>query len=203
MNLKEFKIRASASGKIMTEPRSKTESISETTKSYVKEWLIEQVYGYKKEISSKYLTKGLMLEDEAIDTAIQMLDLPMVLKNEEYFENGFFCGTPDLIIKDTVYDIKNSWDCFTFPLFEKECPNKDYFYQLQVYMHLTGCTKAVLIYVLLNTPESLTFEPAKNYDNLDAKFRIKTFEFNYQPEVIEKLENRVKQIREYINTLNF
>ena len=27
---------------------------------------------------------------------------------------------PDLIIKDTIFDIKCSWDCFTFPLFDAE-----------------------------------------------------------------------------------
>ena len=31
---------------------------------------------------------------------------------------------------------------FSFPLFETELPEKDYFYQAQVYMHLTGKKKA-------------------------------------------------------------
>lgn len=203
MNLPQFKIRASQAGRVMTNPRNKGETLSETTKTYVKEWLAEKIYGYKKQIKSKYLDKGNALEDLAIDTAIQMLDLPMVLKNEQYFENEHFCGTPDLIVDGVVYDIKNSWDCFTFPLFETECPNKDYFYQLQVYMHLTGCNRAVLTYVLLNTPEHMTWEDQHDYDGLDDKYRIKTFEFEYQPEVIQDLEKRVLNIREYITTLNF
>lgn len=201
MNLPEFKIRASQAGRIMTNPRAKGETISETTKTYVKEWLAEKIYGYKKQIKSKYIDKGNALEDLAIDTAIQMLDLPMVLKNEQYFENEYFCGTPDLIVGGVVYDIKNSWDCFTFPLFEDDFPNKDYFYQLQVYMHLTGCKRAVLTYVLLNTPEYMTWEEQHDYDGLDDKYRIKTFECEYQPEIIKDLEQRVLNIREYITTL--
>lgn len=197
-----FKIRASASGKIMTNARSKSELISETTKTYVKEWLIEKIYGIRKEIKSKYLTKGLKLEDTAIDKAIEWLDLPFTLKNEKFFEDDFFCGTPDLIVNDVVYDIKCSWDAFTFPLFETEIPNKDYFYQLQVYMHLTGCKKAVLTYVLLNTPEELTYEDKHNYDNMDKKYRIKTFEFDYSEEVIADLQQRVTNIREYLKTIN-
>ena len=38
--MKEFKARASSAGKLMTAPRNKSEVLSETTKSYIKEWLI-------------------------------------------------------------------------------------------------------------------------------------------------------------------
>ena len=185
----------------MTNPRDKKELLSETTKSYVQEWLKESIYGVRKEVKNKYLSKGLNLEDEAIDKAIEWLDLPFTLKNETFFEDDFFTGTPDLIVNETVYDIKCSWDCFTFPLFDKEIPTKDYYYQLQVYMHLTGCKKAVLTYVLLNTPEELTYEEKHNYDSLEKKYRIKTFEIEYNSEVIAELIKRVINVREYINQL--
>lgn len=201
MNYPVFKLRASASGKLMTNPRLKNETISETTKAYVQEWCKEHIYGVKNEIKTKYTEKGLQLEDLAIDKAIEWLDLPFAMKNEKFFEDDFFTGTPDLIVDNVVYDIKCSWSCFSFPLFEKEIPTKDYFYQLQVYMHLTGCEKAVLTYVLLNTPEKLTYEPQHNYDNVDKKFKIKTFEIEYQPEVIADLQQRITNVREYINTL--
>ncbi len=177
--------------------------LSDTAKNYVFDYLKEHIYGVRKEIKSKYLTKGLTLEDEAIDTAINWLDLPFVLKNEKYFEDEYFCGTPDLILEDEVLDIKNSWDCFTFPLFEEEIPTKDYIYQLQVYMHLTGKTKARLVYVLLNTPEELTWEQQNDYSNLDKKYRIKTFSIDYDKSIIEDLQQRVLNIRNYITTLNY
>ena len=50
-----FKCRASALGKLMTNPRSKSETLSQTTKSYLEEWVKEQIYGIKKQINSKYL----------------------------------------------------------------------------------------------------------------------------------------------------
>lgn len=201
--MSEFKIRASASGKLMTAPRSKTEILSETTKTYVYEYLKEKIYGVRKEIKSKYLNKGLKLEDNAIDKAIEWLDLPFTIKNELYFENEYFCGTPDLIVEGIVYDTKCSWDCFTFPLFDNDIPNKDYLYQLQVYMELTGCEKAVLVYVLLNTPDELTYEEKYNYNNIDKKYRIKTYEINYDSEVIEKLKSKVVEVREFIKTLKY
>jgi hypothetical protein len=198
--LPNFKIRASAGGKIMTSPLNKTELISKTTKTYVKEWMTEHIYGIKKQINNKYLSKGIWLEDEAIDKAIEWLDIPFAIKNEKSFEDDFFTGTPDLIVKGVVYDIKCSWDCFTFPLFENEIPTKDYFYQLQIYMHLTGCKKAVLTYVLLNTPEELTYEEKHNYDSMEKQYRIKTFEIEYSEEVIADLQQRVTNIREFIKT---
>ena len=199
----EFKIRASASGHIMTNPRAKNELLSQTTITYVHNYIKEQIYGVRQEIKNKYLIKGLTLEDEAIDTAINWLDLPFVLRNEQFFEDDYFCGTPDLILDDEVLDIKCSWDCFTFPLFDNEIHTKDYLYQLQVYMHLTGKQKARLVYVLLNTPEELTHEPKHNYDYLDKKYRIKTFEIEYNKAIIDDLQQRVLNIRNYITTLNY
>ena len=110
MQLETFKCRASAAGKLMTNPRNKTEILSETTKSYVKEWMKSQIYGYKKEITSKEMNKGIIFEDTAIDKAIECLDLPFAIKNEHRFEDEFFTGEPDLLLQDEVIDIKNSWD---------------------------------------------------------------------------------------------
>lgn len=198
-----FKIRASSAGKLMTNPRNKTELISETTKTYIYDYLKEQIYGYRKEISNKYVDKGLLMEDEAIDKAIELLDLPFALKNEKSFENDYFTGTPDIIIEGIVYDIKCSWDCFTFPFFETEIPTKDYYYQLQVYMNLLGLKKACLVYVLLNTPENISnWETPKNYDDLEKKYRIKSYNIDYSEEVIIDLKNRLENVREFIKTIN-
>lgn len=195
MNSENFKIRASAGGKLMTEPRAKSETLSETTKSYLKEWAICQIFNVQNEIKSKYTERGLQDEDKAIDLMMTVLDLPFTIKNEQYFENDYFCGTPDLIVGDTVYDAKCVWSCFTFPIFEKELQNKDYFYQLQIYMHLTGCKKAVLSYVLLDN------EAIPHIYEVGPKQRIKTFEFDYNPEVIEKLKEKVILSREFLKQL--
>ena len=61
-----MKIRCSALGKLMVSPRNKTELLSQTTKSYIQELVLEHKYGIKKEFSSKYTDKGLQCEDEAI-----------------------------------------------------------------------------------------------------------------------------------------
>ncbi len=196
--MKEFKARASSSGKLMTKPRSKSEVLSKTTKSYLEEWVKEQIYGVRKNINSKYLTKGNEVEDDAINYASAEKGWLFAEKNEEYFEDEYFCGTPDVILEDKIIDIKSSWDCFSFPLFYNGIPNKDYYYQLQTYMHLTDKSKAQLVYVLMNTPEELTFEENHDYSQINSKYRIKTFDIDYDEEVIKEMQLKVKESREYI-----
>ncbi len=172
--------------------------LSESAISHIKDYLTTEIYGYQKEIKSKYIEKGNLLEDAAIDYAIQVLDLPFVLKNETHYMDEHFIGTPDIVADDEVIDIKCSWDCFTFPLFETEVPNDDYFYQLQIYMHLTGKRKARLVYVLMDTPEHMHWERAMTYGHLDEKYRLKSFSIDYDSELITMLQMRVMAAREYI-----
>tara|TARA_R110002153_G_scaffold58100_1_gene159500 strand:- start:1299 stop:1901 length:603 start_codon:yes stop_codon:yes gene_type:complete len=199
--MREFKIRASASGKLAVNSRSKNDLLSKTTKSYIEEWLAGEIYGVRKQIKSKYLDKGNAVEDAAIDYASTELGWLFAIKNEEYFEDEYFCGTPDVMLEDKIIDIKSSWDCFTFPLFANEIPSKDYFYQLQVYMHLTGKRKAQLCYVLMNTPEDIAYGETEDYTDIDSKYRIKTFDIDYDIEVIEMLQEKVLISREYIKEI--
>ena len=198
--MKEFKVSPSQCGKIMTNARKKGE-LSKTTLTYVDEWIKEQIYGRRKQLDNKYIDKGNDVENESIEYIAEHLNIKGISKNQKTFDNDFMVGTPDVITNDTVIDMKNSWDCFTFPLLETEVPNKDYFYQLQCYMALTGKKKAKLIYTLMNTPEDLIpkwdfFNHC--YDDINTKYRIKVFDIERDDEVIKEIENRVKAIREHI-----
>ena len=193
----EFKIRASGVSQIMTNGRSKTEVLGQTCKTFLEDWYKEQIYGFRKEIKSKYLTKGLMLEDTAIEFYSIAKEIDFMIKNLDHFSDEFMQGTPDLIHDGIVYDFKTSWDAYTFPLFETE-PDKGYWMQLQVYMHLTGLKKAKLVYTLQNTPEFLTYEEPVNYDDVDLKYRVKEFEFDYDADFIESVKERVLVCREYL-----
>lgn len=216
--MKQFKIRASASGKLMG-----IKALGKTGESYLQEWLKEQIYARKKEFSNKYTTKGLMVEDWSLDFISECLNINNCFKNDEYFENDYFTGSPDVILEDCIIDVKNSWDAFTFPLFDDEIPNNDYYFQGQVYMALTGKRKYKLIYTLLDTPMELIqkeafffardngmelneelindFKNRYSYSNIDSKYRIKVFEFDYDQTVIDKLITRVEESRNYLNTL--
>jgi hypothetical protein len=193
-----FKCRASALGQLMTNARSKTESLSQTTKSYLEDWYKEQIYGIKKQIKSKYIQKGLALEDTAIEFYSVAMNKDFMIKNLDHFEDDFFTGTPDCFHEGIVYDFKTSWDCFTFPLFD-DTPDMGYYYQLQVYMHLTGLKKAKLVYTLQDTPEFLTYEEPVSYAHVEDKYRIKEFDIEFDPQVIEMAKAKVLECREYLN----
>jgi hypothetical protein len=203
MDMKEFKIRCSAIGQIMSNPRTKSEMLSKTCKTYVHDWLKEQIYGVQKVTSSKYTEKGLEVEDESISFFSTFGGHGYLTKNEKSYENEFLTGTPDIVVEDTVVDIKSSWDMWTFPLFEDDVPNKDYYWQLQGYMALTGATKAKLVYVLVDTPMHLLnnwTDVEYSYENVPYKYRMKEFEVERNDEDIDKIKVRVNEIREYIKT---
>lgn len=213
--MKEFKLRASASGNMLTAKGATSKA--ETPKSYIKEWYISQLTGKSKVINSKYLRRGI----ESENLAIQRVNKDLI-KNEKFFENEYFTGTPDIITDDTIIDVKCSWDCFTFPFFMSK-PPMNYFSQLQVYMELTGKKKAQLSYCLENgTTEQinqLAWQKAKdegldepsienwdsaesdlNYDNISDELRIKTFHIDYDSAMVESLIDSVVFAREYIET---
>ena len=217
--MKEFKIRCSAIGKIMGEPKLKADKeageLSQTAKSYCEDWLKEQLYGVRKEFSSKYTQKGNECEDNSIDFIADQLGFGMLIKNEQFFENDFIQGTPDVILPDLIIDVKNSWDCFTFPLFETEIPNKDYYWQGQGYLSLIQKTHFRLCYVLGDTPMHLikkeAYWYAKNngydeldkdvlkmfvdkmtYPNIDNKLKLKTFDFSKNEDDIKKIYEQVQ-----------
>lgn len=219
--MKQFKCRCSKIGDIMTNG-TKGNPIGKTVESVLNLWLKEQdqLYGMQKEFSNKYTKKGNEVEQESIDYIADQLNYGMLFKNEQSFEDDFLTGTPDVVLKDTIIDAKNSWDPFTFPLFETKI-NPDYFYQGQGYMGLTGRESYKLIYCLIDTPEYLIIRSAQSYcyeHNLDLddeildKFikrmtykhipdclKIKVYEFKKDETIIKSIQKRVELCREYID----
>lgn len=214
--MKKFKIRCSAIGQIMTNSRSKNEILGSTAKTYCEEWLKEQLYRRRKVMTNKYVQKGLVVEDNSLDFIAEQLGYGLLIKNEDYFENDFMTGTPDVILKDHIIDVKNSWDAFTFPLFSDKI-DKNYYYQAQGYMALTNIDSYKLIYTLMDTPSYLIekeftynnfddkdyedFEKDYLYGNVNPNYRIKVFEIKRDEQVILEINNRVKECRLYINSL--
>ena len=153
MDFSNYKFRCSSLGHLMTESRSKSEPISETTKTHLIDCYVSAVFNRRSELTSKFLEKGLTVEENAIDL-LSAIKKEFYVKNEDRFANDFIQGTPDIVIKDEslIIDIKSSFDIFTFARSQK-AENKMYYWQLQGYMWLTGCTNAELAYCLVDTPD--------------------------------------------------
>lgn len=223
----EYKFRCSGFGNLMTDPRLKSETLSETTKSYLLECWVKSKYGREKDISNKYMEKGLFCEEDSLDLVSKVVYQRPVFKNKARYENEFITGTPDLITGEHVLDIKTSWDIFTF--FNAEV-SKAYYWQLQGYMALTGKRTAVLCYCLVNAPEHLIedekrrlawkmglIDPESNakylekakqieknmtFTDIPESDRVIKFQIEYNEADVQRLYSRIEQCRTYMNELN-
>lgn len=149
---------ASSLGKIMTESRTK-EPLGETAKAHLMQCWIEETYGREKELTNKYIEKGLAVEEDAI-TLYSRATKKFMKKNKEQLSNNFIVGTPDLIHGEEVVDIKSSWDIFTFFQNIYKPINKTYAWQLSAYCDLLGLKSGRLVYCLVDTPPHM-IEDAK------------------------------------------
>ena len=219
--MKKFKARASQMGALFTEPRAKKDIISATCEGYLQDWYLEQKWGIKNGFYSKYTDKGISTEEDAILMYNRVFNANCV-KNDEWFEDEYCTGTPDIILDDEILDIKNSFSAKTFPFFEKELPSKNYLYQLQTYMRLTGKSKAKIVYCLLDTPEDIIEREAKSimykenlpddfydiileeireqhtYGHIPEANRIRVFNVLRDDAIIDIIEEKVKICREFI-----
>lgn len=159
-NADQIKFRCSSLGHLMTEPRSKSEAISETTKTHLIDVYVSEVYGRKTEIFNKYISKGNQVEEDSI-TLFSRVNKEFFTKNEKHLSNDYIKGTPDLFQgasidnADKIIDIKSSWDIFTYFRTRGKDMNKLYYWQLTGYMALTGAQSATLAYCLVDTPDTL------------------------------------------------
>lgn len=222
--MENIKIRCSALGKIMTAPRSKSEVLSQTAKTYIEELAKEHLFGIKKVFKSRYTDKGNEVEEQAIELTEDVLGFEFLTKNEKYFENDYIKGTPDVITTSLIIDVKSSWSGETFPFFESELPNKDYYFQVMGYMWLTGKQNALISYCLVNTPEEIVndeirrtsygkyeIEPSEetindvrsihNFNHIPKDRRVKAFHVEYNEGVINEMKTRIDECRKYFNTL--
>ena len=216
--------RASSIGDLMTESRSKSEKLSKTAKTYIQKVFKEQEFGYYEDISSKAIDKGIQNENDAILLASEVLDWGFVVKNEDRYTNEYIKGTPDVITKDLLADIKCSWNMGTFPIFEDEIPNKTYYFQLQCYMWLTDMESSELVYVLTNTPEQIVEDEVRrahwkanlidedldlreavqsqhNFDHIPNNLRIKRFIVERNEDAIKNIKEKVELARDYYEQL--
>tara|TARA_B110000879_G_scaffold211730_1_gene305359 strand:- start:4683 stop:5432 length:750 start_codon:yes stop_codon:yes gene_type:complete len=157
-----FKGHCSMLGILMTSENIK-DKLAVTTKTYLQELHKEAVFGYRKDITNLYISKGNLSEPDSIKLLSEVHDRPFdsqYIKNEEFFENDFIVGTPDIHIEDSfVGDVKSSFNMGTFPLYKEfgdlKKHNKMYYWQMQGYMWLTGLSKSILAYCLVDTPEEV------------------------------------------------
>lgn len=227
MNFNDYKFHPSSLGLIMTESRTK-EPFGETAKSHLMECFVSHVYGRNKDVTNKYIEKGLVAEEDSLDL-YSVVKNTLYVKNTEVLTNDCFIGTPDIITGGVVIDLKTSWDIFTFFNVMAKPIDKRYYWQLQAYMALTGYTVSKLAYCLVNTPLKLVEDGKKKlmwtmavidpdtdeayqkaceqleknsyYDDIPMEKRYIEFTIERNQADIDKAHKRVEESREFLNQL--
>lgn len=182
-----MKVRASQVSRLMTSPNK--DELSKGGKTYVEEIWLNDHFGYREVVQSKYMTNGNLSEAVAIDV-LSELDKDFYFKNTTRINLGFLTGECDIDTGNKIIDIKCSWSIKTF--FSAEL-TKDYEWQGRAYMYLFDREKFELAYVLLDADERTVLSEQQkvywNYKRIDEDF-----------EDNEELYNRYMQDTEQIKT---
>lgn len=182
VRLKELQDRDSGNGKPLTDNmkaelselkfKNENEELSEGAKTYCKKWLKEKLYGRREELKSKYIEKGNATEEDGFTLMATEVVGDMVYKNKERKSNGIVEGECDLYHNKIVWDNKASWSLATFPMFEKEVPDKKYIDQLNGYGWLWSAEGQKLCYTLNDAPDELIEQAIKWEINHDKRYQI-------------------------------
>ena len=155
----EFIARCSSLGALMTNPRAKSETLSETAKKEIEKVVLFNKYGIEEDFSSKPTDKGIQNEPESIKIASDVLGWFDIPNKKTRLMNDWITGEPDVLTPSLLADVKSSFSGQTFPWFDlDECPNKGYFWQMQGYLMLTEREECELVYVLTDTPEMMVLD---------------------------------------------
>ncbi len=193
----------------MIESRTKSEVLSETTKTYIRAVAKQDFYGYNVDLNNKYINKGNLQENDSI-ALFNSVMFSNYSKNTERLNNEWLTGEADIVADDQIIDIKTSWSLETFPATSEEGINKLYEWQLRAYMMLYDKNYASLVYCMVSTHPSLLNEwenlSLHQVDHIAPEKRITTLLFSRDLELEEEIKVRLHHCTEYyvtyINRLN-
>lgn len=200
--MRELLIRCSSLGKIMTEPKTKSEGVlSVGAKTYIRSLVAQDVFGCEFEVSSAAMEKGIIVEPDAIALLNRVRGLSLV-KNTERKSNDWITGEADLFdpVARRGHDLKCSWSVATFPIAVVDCADKIYEWQMRGYMWLWDAEEWEVNYSLISTPEQLIrYEPASIHfvDHIPEHMRLTTWTVTRDKEKEAAMIEKVKAAREY------
>ena len=191
----------SSIGKLMTNGRGKNE-MGQTAKSYIKQVAKENFYGYRSQINSKYIEKGLMQEQDSIDL-LNTVRFEGYIKNTVRMVDELMTGEADIITNDSIIDIKTSWSLDTFPVMSEDGYDSIYEWQLRAYMRLYDRPKAELIYCMVTTSNELLNEwenlDIHRVDHIAPEKRITVLSFDRDEAKEQEMVERLELCTEYYN----
>ena len=171
-----------------------------------------------------FLKKGTDMEGEAVEL-LSSIDKQSYKLEIDKVENEYLIGRCDIICPSKVIDTKISWNVNAFLKARTTPISKKYWYQMQGYMELYNVSEAEVVFLLLNTPPELierekvkllnrfmigeidrekyeldmdNIESAFTYSNLPIKRRYFRYKIKREPQVFDKVYNKVIKAREWM-----
>ncbi len=197
------KFRASALSEIMTDPKSKDEVLSVGAKTAVMKLAKELVYGYDEQISSKYMEKGILVEDQAIALYNEVF-FTNHQKNIVRMSNLWITGECDIFTPEKIIDIKSSWSLATFPVTAEAGKDKGYEWQGRAYMWLWDVDQFEVAYCLVNTPDELIGYEQQDLhyvDHINPELRVTRVQYTRDKALEDKIKQRVEAANEYLTAM--
>lgn len=149
----------------LKERNARPPELSDGAKTYVKEVWLENEKGFKEEVTSKHLRKGLQAEEDAI-SLISYVDGVMYMKNEKKAQKGHLTGTCDVnhYFKDidarVIDDTKCSWNPRTFM---QATLTTGYEWQGRAYLYLYDANVFRLRHCLVDCPPDVFADEYKKF----------------------------------------
>lgn len=190
--MENFRIRCSAIGKIMSNAKKEGE-LSQTCKTYLHDWYAND----REQIHSKYMDKGIEVENDLINFMADVLGYGLAEKNTVRLHEHWIEGECDVNLPDCIVDVKASWNKTTLHKQVLDGMDKDYEWQLIGYCHLYKKPKGILFFGLMNTPET-DYSNEVIFEDLPSNERWIAYEVNPTKEQIEAIYDRVIKCREYL-----
>lgn len=201
-----IKFRASMVGKLMTEPRSKSEGpLSQGAKTAIRDLAAQHILGIDFEANSKEMSKGIECEGVSIALLNRVLGRSLT-KNTERRSNEFITGEADLFDAERRegFDMKTAWSAATFPILPEDIGGSQrqlYEWQCRAYMALWDASRWTVAYALVNTPEHLIgYEPQSMhfFDHItDERIRLTLWTVERDEALEAAMREKVKHARAY------
>ena len=191
--------RCSSLAKLMTNPKSKSESLSAGAKTYIKELAKQNFYGYTNKVETKQMRKGTEYEPQSIALLNSVWFGSDFVKNTIRETSSYLTGHPDIITDEAIIDIKTSWSLETFPALEEDADS--YEWQVRGYMYLFNKPKALVVFCMIDTDNDLL----SDWDNreihkvahIDPVKRITAVEYHREEALDELMEQRLRDASEF------
>jgi hypothetical protein len=198
------KFRASSLAEIMTDPKVKDDVLSVGAKTACEKLAKQFVYGYDETVTSKYMEKGIQVEDQTI-ALINQVFFTNYKKNTERKTNQWITGECDILVPGKkIIDAKSSWSLATFPATAKSGEDKTYEWQGRAYMWLWDVPEFEVIYGLVDTPDELIGYEDENLhrvSHIEPDLRITRIAYTRDAALEEKMRVKAEAAQAYINVL--